>query len=270
MEIDIKAIRHHVKMHGCYGAVHHRQVVTSTNDWAKRVLPYIKQSEAFFASRQTRGRGRSGRSWDSPLGKGLYLSLAVPDHGLTQTGAAVWHFGSAWSIEHNLREVLPEIRVKWPNDIIWRGKKLSGVLVEWITRASSSIGIVIGIGLNLKEPEKGYPAPPERISLEGCGLHKVDSTALTVRILDDLVKVRQHAMDSRFGVIMEWFQEWGWMPGGSMWVRTERAMEFVEVLEVGEDGTIEVRTQDGTRLYSIQKHLPMMDDTAPGEMQNDT
>ncbi len=102
------------------------------------------------AEKQTAGVGRYGRSWQSPKGN-LYASFVFESHEL-QDGYLSFITGLA------LAESLPEfdVRLKWPNDVLMDGKKISGILLE-----KTDDKVIVGVGVNLiSHPEKNmlYPA----------------------------------------------------------------------------------------------------------------
>jgi BirA family transcriptional regulator, biotin operon repressor / biotin---[acetyl-CoA-carboxylase] ligase len=105
------------------------------------------------ADEQTRGRGRWGRSWWSPPGQGLYLSLALAP----ERPRAEWAFLSALTALA-LREAIrdaggPDCGIKWPNDILARGRKLAGILAE----AGPEPWVVIGVGVNVAQAKSDFP-----------------------------------------------------------------------------------------------------------------
>ncbi|MCR5585776.1 MAG: biotin--[acetyl-CoA-carboxylase] ligase [Lachnospiraceae bacterium] len=134
--------------------------IDSTNSLLKR---YAAEGESrdmvAVAEEQTAGRGRRGRSFFSPKGSGLYMSFLLhPDVPIAEatsltTVAAV---AEANAIE---RVTGFETGIKWVNDIWMRGKKVSGILTEAQTSIESGTldYCVVGIGINLYEPECGFP-----------------------------------------------------------------------------------------------------------------
>lgn len=107
-----------------------------------------------LAEYQSAGRGRRGRSWVSPFGSNIYLSVlwrfqegpaAISGLSLA-VGVAIVRALKAAEIEG--------IGLKWPNDIYWQGKKLGGILVEVSGESTGPCSVVTGIGLNLYIPEK--------------------------------------------------------------------------------------------------------------------
>jgi BirA family biotin operon repressor/biotin-[acetyl-CoA-carboxylase] ligase len=103
-----------------------------------------------LAEEQTDGRGRSGRTWHSPSGQGLWMSVlfgcdARPDE------LAPLSIAAAVSVAEALRELTGlDVRVKWPNDLLVGDRKLGGLLVESAQMAGESVrSAVLGIGLNV-------------------------------------------------------------------------------------------------------------------------
>ncbi len=99
------------------------------------------------ADSQTAGRGRHGRTWHSAPGMGVWMSIGLdnPPEGIL--------FAAALAVRDGLRPWLAA-DIKWPNDILWNGRKLAGILVE--QRESRT---ALGIGLNVNHEEHDFPEP---------------------------------------------------------------------------------------------------------------
>lgn len=134
--------------------------VTSTNDILKEeALKGAPEGTVLIASMQTRGKGRLSRSFFSPDKSGLYMSIILrpkilPEKSVLITTAAAVAVSKA--IEHLTDK---KAGIKWVNDIFINGKKVAGILTE---AAFSGDGkalqyAVLGIGINLFEPENGFP-----------------------------------------------------------------------------------------------------------------
>ncbi len=138
--------------------VHLFQVVDSTNTVAyRRALKGAEEGEVFLAESQTGGRGRMGRSWSSPAGLNLYLSVLLRPQlppakvPLITLMAAV---ASAEAVEE-ATGLRPEI--KWPNDLLLRGRKLGGILAEAASEADLIAFLVLGIGINVNALARDFP-----------------------------------------------------------------------------------------------------------------
>lgn len=103
-----------------------------------------------LAEGQTAGRGRLGRQWFSPYAKNIYLSLlwhfAKEPHELGGLSIAVAVATLEALQRYGIRQ---DIKLKWPNDILWQQRKLAGILIEISGVAHNVCGAVIGIGLNV-------------------------------------------------------------------------------------------------------------------------
>lgn len=107
-----------------------------------------------MAESQTAGRGRYGRTWQSPKGN-LYMSLVLPDLGKENMALP---FLTAVAVADSLPGF--DVTLKWPNDILLRGKKLAGILIE-----KSGDKVVVGIGVNvMTSPEEGVLYPTANLA----------------------------------------------------------------------------------------------------------
>lgn len=115
----------------------------STNTRALSALGAgLTRREAWVAEYQTQGRGRAERRWHQGLGCGVSMSLAFPAREALALEALSLRVGLAVA-EALQRMGVADVKLKWPNDIVWQGKKLGGILIE-----ARRTGVVVGIGLN--------------------------------------------------------------------------------------------------------------------------
>lgn len=131
---------------------HHFDSLKSTNETA---FSY-EIGDVIIADKQTGGRGRYGKTWESPLGN-LYMSIVLPDFGVDTGNLA---FVLAVSVANALQKF--GVCVKWPNDILLEGKKLVGILLE-----RHDDKIIAGIGVNVASSPKTEMAY-ETADLGGC------------------------------------------------------------------------------------------------------
>jgi BirA family biotin operon repressor/biotin-[acetyl-CoA-carboxylase] ligase len=160
--------------------------VDSTNDEAARQLAAGRSAPfAVFARRQTRGRGRFGRNWHSEANGNLYASFAfrpraTPDRMQTFT---LW-------MGVNLCELVAkfvpaEPGIKWPNDLVFQGRKAGGMLTEARVDADQIRDLVFGLGLNVNSPAEAWPGDLARraVSLSELGGGAVDLNRLTAALI---------------------------------------------------------------------------------------
>lgn len=141
----------------------HLKETDSTNNEAKKLLNERTVAElegtVITAEYQTAGRGRvEGRRFFSPAGTGLYTSIIIrPTDSIIATDLITPAAGVAVcrTIE-KLSGKKPQI--KWVNDVFLEGKKVCGILAEGVLTPEGRIGaVVIGIGVNVREPDEGFP-----------------------------------------------------------------------------------------------------------------
>lgn len=105
-----------------------------------------------LAEEQTQGRGRRGRSWHSPAGANLYLSLGWRFHGPVERLSGLSLAIGAMLAEVIARDFAVDLALKWPNDLFHGERKLGGVLIELLAEQNGAIPVVAGIGLNVNMP----------------------------------------------------------------------------------------------------------------------
>ena len=192
--------------------IYYAPVLRSTNARAKELA---KRGEAegalVITERQTRGRGRLGRQWRSPLGVNLLFSVLFrPAFSLDRV------FSLTMLVAASLVDAIREMSglnalIKWPNDIYCNGKKMAGILTEFSAGGRAIEYAVVGIGLNVNwdlrnEPELQYSAtslihelgyPVSRIALLSCILEALERDyGLLLRGEDGFIRDRwnRHSM----------------------------------------------------------------------------
>lgn len=135
------------------------EAIGSTNEEG---LARARQGETgrlwLVADRQTQGRGRSGRAWDSPQGNlhaSLLLRDAAPPRVAPQLGFVA---GVAlWEAVTRVTGSRQGLAIKWPNDLLLDGAKVAGILIESTTCADGGFACVVGFGVNCRTYPTGLP-----------------------------------------------------------------------------------------------------------------
>jgi BirA family biotin operon repressor/biotin-[acetyl-CoA-carboxylase] ligase len=124
--------------------------LASTNDYARELaVQGAAEGLAIIARRQTAGKGRQGRSWSSPLDAGLYLSIILRPQA-TPAQASLITLASAIAVSETLQlDFAVPADIKWPNDVLLKGRKLCGILVESSIENNRLQYAILGIGVNL-------------------------------------------------------------------------------------------------------------------------
>ncbi len=215
--------------------VHAFGVLDSTNLAARRLaLDGAAHGTVVTATRQSAGRGRHGRNWVSPAGN-LYASFVLrPD--VAARRAHEIGFIAALAVADTIDAMVPNgarAALKWPNDILLGGPKISGMLAEWLDDGS----VVLGIGLNVASAPEGLPY--EATSLAAAGV-RVNATTVLLSLIDSLA---------------HWLERWrtyGFEPIRNAWLTRGPAPGRALVLQDGRlTGLFVGLDEDGALLLQI-------------------
>lgn len=136
--------------------------VKSTNTLAKKdAIDHSGQTTVIVANSQTEGKGRRGRTFYSPPGSGIYLSVVLNPKQFKFQNLTLITAVAAVSVAQVIEETTGEKpEIKWVNDVLLHGRKICGILTEAVTdlETGGMQWVVVGIGLNVTTPEKGFPA----------------------------------------------------------------------------------------------------------------
>ncbi len=173
----------------------------STNDEAARQLAAGRAAPfAVIACRQTRGRGRLGRPWHSEANGNLYLSVAFRPRVAPDKMAAftLWMGLNLCELLANFAKVTPGL--KWPNDILFDGRKAGGILTEARVDADQIRDLVFGLGLNINAPAEGWPAELARraVSLAEVTGAPLDFNRLTAALLGRVLLAYDNFADGTY------------------------------------------------------------------------
>lgn len=181
-----------------------------TDSTNARLLELARMSPASgvacFAERQTLGRGRRGRQWVSPFGTNLYASLLwrFPGGAAQLGGLSLAIAVAAVRSLHDLGA--NGMQLKWPNDILWEGRKMAGLLLEMVGEASGPCQVIMGIGINvsMREEQGGIIEQPWS-NLQSSVGRAIDRNRLAGRLLNHLIQVlREFESQGLAALLDEW------------------------------------------------------------------
>jgi BirA family biotin operon repressor/biotin-[acetyl-CoA-carboxylase] ligase len=221
---------------------------TSTNDIIARLgRDGIGEGAVVFAESQSRGRGRLGRLWVSPARKGLWFSILLrpdlaPQSATQLTVAAATALARAIALQTGLA---PEI--KWPNDILIRGKKAAGILTEMTAELDHVKEMVLGIGVNVNLDAAELPPDLRKTatSLKIESGQVIDRAELAVVILRELDEDYERIRRGQFELVAaEWQQRCGTL-GRQVAIRIGERVIRGRAESLDAEGALLLRTQHG-------------------------
>lgn len=231
--------------------VHIYDEVDSTQTIAhKLVASGALEGTIVLAEKQTAGRGRMGRNWHSPAGKGIWMSLIltprIPVYFMPQLTLL-----SAVALCRAIQKVCQvDIGIKWPNDLLIKGKKVSGILLESSGEDERLKYVIAGIGISVNLLTEDYP---EELRSRATSL-AIESGGLVSR--EGLVQAFLLEFEDMYALYLEK----GFAPIRILWealsvtlkrpIRTQTPTGFIEGIadSLDDSGALTVITPDGERI----------------------
>lgn len=219
--------------------------IGSTNDYAKELAQEgAPQGTLVVADEQTAGRGRAGRSWSTPPGTALAMSLLVRPDSLRPDKSACLNGVGALAVAEAIRRRGGEPKIKWPNDVLIAGRKTAGILVETHWQQQHLQSAVIGIGVNVHagsapaDENVDYPAVDLETALDA----DVDRTDLLVDILEGLARWLGEV--DRPSLVSVW-ERYLFGLGQEVNVEGQRETTVGELVGLTPEGHLRLRLSDG-------------------------
>lgn len=230
----------------------------STNREAK-ILAYSKVPDGTVAvaEEQTSGKGRLSRNFYSPRGKGIWFSLVLRPN-LVPSDAPKCTLMAAVAIAHAMERIGLRAQIKWPNDIMFNGKKLVGILTELSAEMSRITYIVLGIGINVNIKRGEFPPELQDIAtslmeMKGEKITRIEFFRAVLEEFDKLyVEVLKNPKQGFMRILDEW-RKYDVTLGKKIKVITSGNGEYFLGIarDIDIDGALLVETPDGIeRLFA--------------------
>jgi BirA family biotin operon repressor/biotin-[acetyl-CoA-carboxylase] ligase len=224
------------------------QETTSTSDVIEKLArDDVKEGAVVFAESQTKGRGRLGRKWLSPSGKGLWFSVLLrpelrPQETTRLTVAAATALRRAIQKETGLQPA-----IKWPNDILVNGRKVAGILTELSAELDRVKHVIIGIGVDVNLNAGEFPPELRRqaTSLKVEAGQAVSRPALATAILRELDADYARLCGGEFGAVADEWEAHCATLGQAVAIRIGERQVRGRAESLGEDGALLLRTEHG-------------------------
>lgn len=137
--------------------------IDSTNDLACQMAEEgTQEGTLILAEKQLKGRGRQGRQWDSAAYKGIWASLILKPKIHPSKASQLTYLAALALVRSIKKETGLDAAIKWPNDVLISGKKVSGILSEMRSEPDQIHYLVLGIGVNINQIEKDFPKSIQR------------------------------------------------------------------------------------------------------------
>lgn len=219
--------------------------IDSTNSFLKReAVCGAVHGSAAVSNSQSAGRGRLGRSFQSPPDRGIYLSVLLRpgldgEVLMRATGMA------AVAVSRAVRRVTgADVGIKWTNDLILNGKKLAGILAETVV-VGENIALIIGVGVNVRHAREDFDGEVADIAtslaIEG---FQADRAALTAALIEELY-ILGNALGGEIGGYVEEYRRACVTLGREVRLMWTEKQARAQALDVDECFGLVVRQENG-------------------------
>jgi BirA family biotin operon repressor/biotin-[acetyl-CoA-carboxylase] ligase len=246
--IDVDRIRGELRSRRVGRHLEHLNSTPSTNDvlW-HRINEESVDGAVALAEHQTTGRGRFGRTWDSPRGAGLLCSVGIVDRRQELTGGELGLLTAVAACDaiRSVAEVIPTIR--WPNDLLVSGRKVGGILVEARARHDGVQVYVIGIGINCLQ-QRGHFAgelSETATSLDIESRQVINRTALAIALLQELDHWLKEPTRWTYDHLHDAWRARAESPGGHVRLRSADKTFSGTVIDVDPQAALVVQLDEG-------------------------
>ena len=226
--------------------VHWLGTVDSTNLVCKRMAAEgAPDGTVVMADGQTAGRGRLGRSFQSAQGLGLYLSVLWRPQTPPEEWMALPALGAVAACRAVVNVCGLDVQIKWPNDLVYGGKKLGGILTESVLLEGAA-AVVLGIGINVSHRSEDFEGEVRSMasSLETATGKAVSREALAAALVEELDALRGVAFDEPT-LWLEEYRRRCVTVGREVQVLSGGTARCALALAVDENYGLQVRYEDG-------------------------
>ena len=223
--------------------------VASTNTVAKFLSMHnVANGTVVISEKQTQAKGRSGKSWESPLG-GVWLSIILKPN-VDQSKFPMITLATGVAVAKTLEKIgVEEPEIKWPNDIMINGKKICGILTEAIAKFNTVENVIIGVGIDAnldvsqfpEELQAGTTTLKEELKREG------NENLLIKIFLEEFEKISELFNHEGYEVILKEWRKRSYSIGKIVEVR-EPFNTYYDgyVVGINKEGALIVEKIDGT------------------------
>lgn len=253
--LDEATIRNHLSpdLQPRLAAIDLFPVLDSTNAWLM-AQPNGSDIRLCQAEYQSAGRGRRGRGWHSPFGANLYMSLAWRFREMPAQFSALGLVAGVSLADALVDMGVRDLGLKWPNDLLWRGRKLAGILVEHRGEGGGPARAVVGIGLNvsmtaLQAGQIDQPWVTLDEVYRSQGTRRPDRNQLSAGITEALVRALDRFTDQGLAACMERWAKFDLVQGQPVRLEHDGQVITGRGLGIDEEGALLLEVAGQRRRY---------------------
>jgi BirA family biotin operon repressor/biotin-[acetyl-CoA-carboxylase] ligase len=233
--------------------------IDSTNDYLKQLnkVSVLENFTIVLADEQTKGKGQMGAKWISEPGKNLTMSILVANFKIESQTIFDLNVAVALSVLKVLQSFkIPQIKIKWPNDIMADSKKLGGILIENTFKTDGNITAVVGIGLNLNQTN--FDNLPQATSLK-CITGDYYSTEKMALMLRESLENNLLQLEKNKALLWEDYHQNLYKINYPSAFEDKKGKQFMGIIKkVSDEGKLEVVLEDDSIAHFEIKEIKML------------
>ncbi len=195
--------------------------VMSTNTVAKFFAENnVGDGAVIISEKQTNAKGRSGKSWESPIG-GVWLSIIINPH-IDQSKLPIITLTTGLAVEKTLEKIgVNNAEIKWPNDILINDKKVCGILIESIAKFNSIEHVIVGVGIDVNLDIDSFPQELKEgtTSLKIETGENIDENLIIKIFLEEFEKIFKIFLKEDYEYILKEWRKYAYTIGKNVEIR---------------------------------------------------
>ena len=234
--------------------------ISSTNDYLKDIS---RQNECanfttVTAQTQTHGRGQRGANWQSESGKNLIMSVLIKNIIRSPERVFDLNVAVACSVLTVLNKYkIPNLSIKWPNDILSDRFKLGGILIENLIKSDAQITAIVGIGLNVNQSI--FHNLPQASSILNVLGHELDTDLLCHELVEQFIEYCQLLSNDKNQILWDLYRTNLFKKGVPMPFETKNGVRFMGIIcDVSANGLLQVQREDATLVTFEAKEVRLL------------
>lgn len=232
--------------------MHYEPSVDSTNRVAKALAYHgAKDGTIVVAEEQTGGKGRRERNFYSPRGKGIWFSVVLRPKILPKDAPQLTLM-TAVAVAEAMNRFNLKLGIKWPNDLLFDGRKIVGILTEMTGEIGRIAYIVVGVGINVNISRDEFPEEIRPVAASLCEMSGEELSRVQIlrAVLEELDKLYREVNANGFGEILKRWRKYNVTLGKN--IRVISAIEDGEnfegkAVDLDADGALIIETPEGRR-----------------------
>lgn len=221
--------------------IHYEETVDSTQIIAKRMaMEGAAEGTVVIAEEQLKGRGRLNRHWHSPSSSGVWMSIILRPNIPIQKAPQLTLLTAVAIVQGIIEATSLSSQIKWPNDILMSGKKVTGILTELVAESDRINSVIIGIGINVNQEKEDFPEELQEIatSLSLEAGKKFDRAVLIRSIFQKLEQLYKLYLTDGFQPVKHLWEKYSVTIGRMVTAKTLTENIYGKALGITDDGVL--------------------------------